>query len=134
MRRFTSLKLFPFQKVTYNHALLHMHVRGLHRMDHVLLWESERMDAVIHIDLSVEPHWKQNPPHVLFKKSFERWDEAIAFLEPIDLITYDGKKIADEFKELKATNEYCGIEYELMDMTGTTFIAAVLSVEGRETS
>lgn len=92
---------------------------------------------MIHVDLSVDPHHKVRPPHTILEKVFETWDEVIAFLNPLgfNFMSQDkSDQIFPMLLEFKKANEYVQVEIELKDVTGTTYTAACLSIEGREES
>lgn len=88
---------------------------------------------MITVQLSVDPHYKARPPHVLFEKHFETWAQTKKFLLPLGLVYEssfgDLHKLLHDFEH---DNEYVGVELELKEQTGTSYTSAVLSIEGRE--
>lgn len=89
---------------------------------------------MISVTLSVDPHYKVRPPHVIMDKVFETWDEVIAFTNPLgfNFMAKGGDNIFPMLLAMKEENEYVQVEIELMDVTGTVYTAACLSIEGKE--
>lgn len=84
---------------------------------------------MIHIDLSVYPHHRAHPPHVIAQWHVPTWAEARDFIKVLGL-----KIDSDAAMEVcdNPTNEYVGVELEVLELTGTTYTAACLSIEGNE--
>lgn len=98
---------------------------------------------VIHIQLSVEPHFKDctygpcgvgltansPPPSVIAEWTFDSWSDARAWHASHGFKT-DSDSIADILDN--PTNEYVDTEHEVLDVTGTIYTNACISIEGQE--
>jgi hypothetical protein len=83
---------------------------------------------MIHIDLSVPPHYRADPPHVILEKKFQTWKGAYAWMSNMGFKT----DVSLDWFYNNPLNEYVGVELELKEITGKAYTSAVLSIEGNE--
>lgn len=96
---------------------------------------------MIYIELSIYPHahhceWDgvtlrpgSRPPHTIRKWEFKTWQEARVWHETMAFIS-DRDVIGRVLEGVD--NEYVGHEIELLEVTGTEYTGACLSIEGNE--
>lgn len=98
----------------------------------------------IHIELSVAPHSRNcvfddvtlqlvpgsPPPHIIAEWTFNSWSAAQDWHAAHGFKT-DSDYIADVLDN--PTNEYVDTEHEVLDITGTIYTDACISIEGNET-
>lgn len=82
---------------------------------------------MIHIELSVPPHFRANPPHVILKQEFKTWEEAYKWMRDMNFQTDSMDWFYNNPK-----NEYVGVEVEVREITGKNYTSACLSIEGNE--
>jgi hypothetical protein len=83
---------------------------------------------MIHIDLSVAPHHRASPPHVILKKQFDKWEDALEWCQSMGFKT--DSPIEDIL--INPSNEYAQVELGVMEATGQNYTEACLSIEGNE--
>lgn len=73
----------------------------------------------------------KTPPHIILKKRFTTWKETRELLVDTLELKTDNQSLED-LLDNNPENEYVGVEIDLLDITGTIYTKAVLSIEGQE--
>lgn len=84
---------------------------------------------MIHVELSVAPRHRVEPPHTIIDKEFERWHQVRGFVNSLGLNT-DSKSLETVCNN--PNNEYVQVELEVLEVTGQAYTSACLSIEGQE--
>lgn len=103
---------------------------------------------MIHIELSIHPHYHgckfdlqtlkplpETPPHVIMRWEFRSWQEAQEWRKTIPFVSAQHPNFEGDLIDLvldNYANEYAQEEIELLDITGTVYMKAVLAIEGQE--